>query len=83
MPNIFGITDDILVVDYEDNGRDDDDTVQKVLQRCRKVNVKLNKDKCHFRCTFIPFFGEVISRNVVQQDPQKARPSWICHPHPQ
>ena len=33
MPIIFGITDDILIVGYEDDGRDHDDTVQKVLQR--------------------------------------------------
>ena len=49
MPNIFDIADDIVVVGYEDNGRDHDTKVQKVLQRCREVNLKLNKDKCHFR----------------------------------
>ena len=47
MPNVFGIIDDILVVGYEDNGRDYDDTVQKVLPGCRNVNLKLNKDKCY------------------------------------
>ena len=60
-PNVFHIVDDILVVGYGDNGRDDNKTVQKVLQRCREVNLTLNKDKCHFRCTSIQFFGEVIS----------------------
>ena len=39
-------------------------------QRCKEVNLKLNKEKCHFRCTSIPFFGEVISRRRVQPDPQ-------------
>ena len=63
IPNVFGITDDILVVGYEDDGRDPNKTVQKVLQRCREVNLKLNKDRCHFRCTSVPFFGEVILRN--------------------
>ena len=33
----------------------------------------LNKEKCHFSCMFIPFFGEVILRYGVQQDPQKIR----------
>ena len=73
MPNIFDITDDILVVGHEDDGRDHDDTVQKVLQRCRKVSLKLNKDKCHFRYTTVPFFEEVISQNGVQPDPQKIK----------
>ena len=63
MLNAFGIADDILVVGYEEDGRDHDKTMQKVLQRCRKVNFRLNKDKCHFMCTSVLFFGEAISRN--------------------
>ena len=73
IPNMFGIGDDILVVGYNDNGKDHDETVCKVLQRCSEVNLKLNKGKCHFRCTSVPFFGEVISRNGVQPDPQKIK----------
>ena len=57
---------------YEDNGADHDKVVYKVLQRCKEVNLKLNK-KSHFRCTSIPFFGEVISRRGVQPDPQKIK----------
>ena len=70
---MFGIADDILVVGYDDDGRDHDKTVWKVLQRWSKVILKLNKDKCHFRCTSIPFFRQVISRNGVQPDPQKIK----------
>ena len=73
MPNTLGIADDILVVGYEDDGRDHKNTVPKVLQKFRKVNLKLNKDKCHFRCTSVPFFGEVISRNRVQPDRKKIK----------
>ena len=73
IPNVFGITDDILAVGYEDDGRDHYETVQKALQRCRKANLKLKKDKCHFRCTSVTFFGEVISRNGVQPDPKKIK----------
>ena len=71
MPNVFGIADDILVAGYNTDGKDHDDTVQRVLQRCMEVNLKLNKEICHFRCMSIPFFGEVILRNGVQPDPQK------------
>ena len=70
MPNMFGIMDEILLVGNDDDGRDHDKTVCKVLQRCSEVNLKLNKDKCHFRSTFIPFFEEVISKNGVQPSPQ-------------
>ena len=73
IPNAFVIADDILVVGDKDDDRDHDETVQKVLQRCRKVNLILNKDKHHFRCTSVPFFGEMISKNRVQSDPQKIK----------
>ena len=39
----------------------------------RKVNLKLNKDKCHSRCMSVPFFGEIISRKAVKSDPQKLK----------
>ena len=45
--NVFGIADDILVVGCDSNGKDHNNTIQKVLQICRQVNLKLNKDKCH------------------------------------
>ena len=34
LPNVFGITDDILVVGYDNNGRDHDNTMQIVLLIC-------------------------------------------------
>ena len=38
MPTVFGIVDDILVTEYENDGRDHDETLQRVLKRCRQVN---------------------------------------------
>ena len=71
--NVFCIPDDILVAGYDRDGEDHDDTLQRVLQTCRQVNLKLNKDKCHFRCTQVAFFGEVIFRNGVKPDLQKTQ----------
>ena len=62
MPNVFGIADNIIVIGYDVDGADFDAAVHKVLQWCKEVNLKLNKEKCHFRCTTIPFFGKVISK---------------------
>ena len=73
IPNIFCIADDILVIGYNNDGKDHDEGVCKVLQRCKEVNLRLNKEKCLFRCTSIPFFREVISRRGVQPDPQKIK----------
>ena len=47
--------------------------VYKVLQRYEEGNLKLNKEKYHFMCTSIPFFGEVISRGGVQPELQKIK----------
>ena len=69
MPNVFGISDDILVIGYDKDGTDHDKAVYNVLKWCQDVNLKLNKEKCHFRCTSLPFFGEAVSRKGVQLDP--------------
>ena len=73
MPNEFSIADDILVIGYDKDGTDCDKAVYKVLKWCQDVNLKHNREKCHFRCMSIPFFGEVVSRHGVQPDPQKVR----------
>ena len=43
------------------------------FRNVEQVNLKLNKDKCHFRCTSVPFFGEIILHNGVKSDPQKIK----------
>ena len=74
MSNVFSIADNILVIGYDKDGADHDEAVYKVLKWCQDVNLKLNREKCHFRCMSIPFFGDVVSRHGVQPDPQKVRP---------
>ena len=71
LPGVFGIADYILVVGYDSDGKDHNEALLQVLQICRHVNLKLNKDKCHYRCTSFPFFDEMISRHGVQPNPQR------------
>ena len=73
MLNVFGIADDVLVIGYDKGGADHDEAAYKVLKWCQDVNLKLNKEKCHFRCMSIPFFGEVIPRQGIQPNRQKAK----------
>ena len=73
MPDMFGILDDISAAGYEAYGKDHDETVWRLLQRCRQVNLMLNKDKYHFRCTSVPFCEEIILWLAVQPDPQKIK----------
>ena len=65
MPNVFGFADDILVIGYDNDGKDHNETVYNVLRWCEEVNLKLNMDKCHFRCTSILFFGKVVSTEGI------------------
>ena len=60
LPNLFSTADDTLNVGYDEDGIEHDRTLCKVLQICRKENLKFNKDKCHFRCNGIPFLREII-----------------------
>ena len=73
MPNVFGIADDILVTGYKADVKDHDETAWRVLHRCRQVYSKLNTNKCHFRCTSVPFIGEIISQDGVKPHPQKSK----------
>ena len=73
MRNIFGIADDILVIGYYKDEADHEEAVYKVLKQSQDVNLKLNKEKCHFRCMSIPFFQEVVSGHGVQPNPQMVR----------
>ena len=73
LPNVFGIAGDILVKGYNADGKDHDDTLQTVQQRCRQVNLNLNKDKCHFRCTSVPFFSDIIFRYGINLTDRSSR----------
>ena len=68
LPNICVIANDMLIVHYDDYGADHERIVHRVLQICRKEHWKLDKDKYHFRCTSVPFFGEILSRYAVQNN---------------
>ena len=56
-----------MAVGFDTDGKHHDDTLHRVLQTC-KVNLQLNKDKCHFTCTQVHFFGEIISTEAQSND---------------
>ena len=63
LPNMFGTADDILIIANDADCRDHKRTLKKVKQIFCQENLKLNKNKCNFMCTTIPFFEKVISRD--------------------
>ena len=73
LSNVFGIEDFILIAGFNNMKRNHDAILDKVLRIQRQANLKLNKEKCLFWCTSIPFFGEVILWSGVSLDPRKVQ----------
>ena len=73
LPNRCRIADDIIVAGYKSDGRDDDNTLYRVLPICEKENIKLNKGKYHFRCTLVSFCWDIISRQGIRPDLRKPK----------
>ena len=46
MPNFFIVANGILIAGFDEQGRNHDATLDKVLRVCRQANLKPNKDKC-------------------------------------
>ena len=67
------MADCILIVGYKSSGEGHDRMLCRVLQPQRKENSKMNKDKCHFRCTSVSFYGEIVSRQGIKLDPKKLK----------
>ena len=42
-----------------------------MLDRCRERNLKLDREKCHFRISEVHYVGHVLSADDVKPDPKK------------
>ena len=49
MPNVFGIADAIVIVDFDEWGKDHYEMLEKVLWICRQAKLRPNKEKYLFR----------------------------------
>ena len=69
------VADDILIYGKgptkEAAVQDHNVKLEKLLARARKVNLKLNRDKCKFLLDELPYIGHVISAHGVKPDPSK------------
>ena len=53
----------------------------KYITNMQTGKLKLNRDKCHFRCTSFLYFGKEISWLGVSPDPQKLKIlTWMPPP---
>lgn len=69
------IADDILIYGKGDSKTeaifDHDKNLQALLERCRKLNIKLNKDKVQLRKSEIQYIGHLLTSEGVKPDPRK------------
>lgn len=71
LPGVAAIVDDIVV--FGKSQADHDRNLMAVLDRCRKIGVKLNKEKCQLNCPEVNFFGMVFSDSGIRPDPAKIK----------
>ena len=63
--------DDMLV--WGTNQEEHDKCLMAVLNRCEKINLTLNRDKCQFSVPKVSYIGHILSADGVQPDPEKVR----------
>ena len=61
------IADDVIV--WGRSNEEHDARVSLFLQRCSEIGISLNKEKCRFGLSEIPFMGHVVSNKGLKPDP--------------
>ncbi|XP_054709030.1 uncharacterized protein K02A2.6-like [Uloborus diversus] len=69
LPGLINIADDVVI--FGKDRKEHDENVQLFLQRCKDLNVKLNKEKMELQCDEIIFMGHKISKEGVKPDVKK------------
>lgn len=79
-PNVICFYDDILV--YSKNERDHEIHLQRVFDKLKSVNLKLNHSKCQLRKSEVEFLGHRVTKDGIFPDPSKVE-AIINMPDPQ
>ena len=74
-PFVCTITDDTVIVGYDDDGSNHDRFVWQVLKTAWHEDMKFNPDKCMFCSEAIQFFGMILSGEGMLPDPKKTEGS--------
>ena len=69
------VADDILVygkgATHEEATQDHNQKLERLLTRARRVNLKLNREKCKFLMDSLPYIGHILTKEGVRPDPNK------------
>ena len=69
LKGVINIADDILI--YGSTVEEHDRNLLTLLDRALEVNLTLNPNKFKFKCTSVPFFGNILTDNGIKPDPTK------------
>ncbi|XP_062576025.1 uncharacterized protein K02A2.6-like [Saccostrea cucullata] len=69
MSGVAAIVDDILV--YGRTPQEHNDNLIKVLDKCRSVGIKMNKEKLQVGVQEVEYFGHILSADGLKPDPSK------------
>ena len=68
LQGVIGVSDDVIV--HGKDAEDHDKNLTSLLEKCRTLGIKLNKDKAELRKTKI-FLGHLVTKDGLQVDPEK------------
>lgn len=75
LPGVKIIADDILIVGEGDNDEavtlENDKNLKMLLDRCRKLNIKLNPKKLQLRQKEVPYIVHLLTSEGLKEDPGK------------
>ena len=66
---MIGVSDDVIV--HGKDAEDHDKNLTSLLEKCRTLGIKLNKDKAELRKTQISFLGHLVTKDGLQIEPEK------------
>ena len=72
------IKDDIIVMGFGDTEeqarlRNHDENMSKLLERARKVNLRLNSKKMNVKKNEVKFVGHIVNKDGLKPDPDKVK----------
>jgi len=77
LDGVLCVADDIIVFGVgetnEQATQDHDKKFVKLLERCREVGIRLNRDKLKLRQPSIPFLGHMVTNQGLMPDPTKVK----------
>ena len=69
LQGVIGVSDDVIV--HGKDAEDHDKNLTSLLEKCRTLGIKLNKDKAELRKTQISFLGHLVTKDGLQIYPEK------------